>query len=1210
MPHKLPISGNKLFLFLLLLWCSIVTGFSQSGIGVAGWGWNLYGQATAPGGLGGISALAAGYRFSLALRTNASLAAWGDLPIGSGAISNVTAIAAGVEFAMALKSDGTVLTWGDNSYGQTNVPPDLTNVVAIAAGTQHSLALKADGTVVAWGLGSSGQTAIPSGLSNVLAVAAGNYYSMALKNNGTLTVWGSMNNSVTENLSNVVAIASGYEHGLALTADGMVVGFGWNTSYQATPPPGLSNVTAIAAFSNHSLALKDDGTVVAWGDNNVGMSDVPTNLSKVIGIAAGGQHSLALVGNGKVVIVQQPLNRIVHSGQDAIFSIGAVGNPPLRYQWKRGLQVLNGETNSILKIINAQPSDMGFYGVVVSDASGSAISSNAYLKTLLSPPLVLTPPTNQTSWLGLSAIFHVTASGSLPLAYQWQFNGINLDGATNASLTLTNLQTEQQGDYRAVVSNAYGVVESPGGHLDVLGFKEALNAPELSWTTSGDLPWFITTNPSRDREASAQVGDVVGSQQKSTLQTVVTGPGTLKFWWYTTIENSLYPVSLGLYANGKMQAQLGSSSYTWVEQTCYLGSGSQTLQWTYTNTYPFAGWNIGWLDQVSFLPGATSPLLLASPISQSGAISSNVTFSVTAAGTPPLDYQWFFNESPLNEGTNSSLPLANLQTNQAGTYRVVVSNPYGFTNSALATLTVTSPPPTLLTQPFAPLAWPGSSATLRVNAAAPTPLAYQWRLNGTNLLNATNPSLTLVNLQFSNSGNYTVVVTNTGGAITSANAQIVVSQVVPWGGQSVVPQGLSNAVAAAGGGFHSLALRANGRVTVWGNNTYGQTNIPPTLTNTASIAAGLYHSLALRSNTTLSAWGQSTYGQTSAPSTATNVSAIAAGWYHSLALKNDGTVIAWGAGTSPFILPPHFGQSLPPTNLTGVVRIAAGGYHSLALRTNGSVVAWGWNASGQTNVPLGLTGVVAIAAGGSNSLALKGDGTVVAWGANSYGQSSVPAGLSNVVAISAGAAHTLALQADGALAMWGFNSTGQTVLPAGLTNITQISAGGFHTLALLNNGEPWEPARFPNQSVASASSLTLIAGVVGAWPMTYQWQFNGTNLQGATNTFLRLVNLPLTAAGNYACVVTNTFGAITNLSAVLSVLRSTPRFSNAVNLTPTTTAWQLANLSGHGPIVILASSNLLDWTPILTNPPATGSILIEDSDQTNQPTRFYRAVEW
>jgi len=127
---------------------------------------------------------------------------------------------------------------------------------------------------------------------------------MTLNSNRTQAVWGSMDNSVTENLSNVVAIASGYDHGLAVTADGMVAGFGWNASYQATPPTGLSKVTAIAAFSNHSLTLKNDGTVAAWGDNNVGMSDVPANLIKVVGIAAGGQHSPALVGNGKVQVVR------------------------------------------------------------------------------------------------------------------------------------------------------------------------------------------------------------------------------------------------------------------------------------------------------------------------------------------------------------------------------------------------------------------------------------------------------------------------------------------------------------------------------------------------------------------------------------------------------------------------------------------------------------------------------------------------------------------------------------------------------------------------------------------------------------------------------------------------------------------------------------------------------------------------------------------
>ena len=84
-------------------------------------------------------------------------------------------------------------------------------------------------------------------------------------------------------------------------------------------------------------------------------------------------------------------------------------------------------------------------------------------------------------------------------------------------------------------------------------------------------------------------------------------------------------------------------------------------------------------------------------------------------------------------------------------------------------------------------------------------------------------------------------------------------------GQTNVPPGLSNVVAIAGGGYHSLALQSNGTVVAWGYNSYGQTTVPPGLSNVVAIAAGGWHSLALQSNGTVVAWGDNASGQTNVP---------------------------------------------------------------------------------------------------------------------------------------------------------------------------------------------------------------------------------------------------------------------------------------------------------------------------------------------------------
>jgi alpha-tubulin suppressor-like RCC1 family protein len=259
--------------------------------------------------------------------------------------------------------------------------------------------------------------------------------------------------------------------------------------------------------------------------------------------------------------------------------------------------------------------------------------------------------------------------------------------------------------------------------------------------------------------------------------------------------------------------------------------------------------------------------------------------------------------------------------------------------------------------------------------------------------------------------------------------------VLGWGddsrGQADPPVVLNGVVAVAAGAFHSLALKSDGTVVGWGDNT----TTPSGLSNAMAIAAGAYHNLALKSDGTVVGWGDNGSGESTIPSGLSNVVAIAAGGWHSLALMGDGTVVGWGDNT--------YGQSTPPTGLTGVAAIAAGVSHSLALKSDGTVVGWGYNSNGQTNVPSGLSNVVAVAAGAFHSLALKSDGTVVGWGFT-----APPVGLSNVVAISAGYYHSLALMSDGTSVDWSYYDN--LAPPAGLSNVVAIAAGWQYNLAVIS----------------------------------------------------------------------------------------------------------------------------------------------------------------
>jgi uncharacterized repeat protein (TIGR03803 family) len=435
-------------------------------VDVIGWGSDTNRQTEVPPGLTNVVGIAAGQGHSVALNKNGTVVAWGynadgEINVPASAV-NVTAVASGWFHNLALRQDGTVVAWGKNNARQTNVPPGLTNVVAVSAGSSHSLALNRDGTVVAWGDNTIGQSTVPSDLTNVVAIAAGGQHSTALKGDGTVLVWGDTSTSVPAGLANVAAIAAGAYFNLALIRDGTVVAWG-NDYFGQNFPTGLSNVVAIAAGFDFSLALKSDGTVVAWGDDNLGQIDVPTvpaGYGNYQTLAAGGAHTLGVLNTGAPFIAREPVNQIIYSGTTALINAGAVGAPPLSYQWKFNGNNLAGARDWLLALPSAQVTNSGAYSVLVTNSLGSVLRSNELLTVVNSKPILLTQPASLSVLEGDSVPFSTVAVGSLPLSYQWRFAGTNLPGATESSLALTNVTTAQGGAYDLVVTNLYGSVTS------------------------------------------------------------------------------------------------------------------------------------------------------------------------------------------------------------------------------------------------------------------------------------------------------------------------------------------------------------------------------------------------------------------------------------------------------------------------------------------------------------------------------------------------------------------------------------------------------------------------------------------------------------------------------------------------------------------------------------------------------------------------------
>lgn len=169
--------------------------------------------------------------------------------------------------------------------------------------------------------------------------------------------------------------------------------------------------------------------------------------------------------------------------------------------------------------------------------------------------------------------------------------------------------------------------------------------------------------------------------------------------------------------------------------------------------------------------GFAQPVITCQPRSQTNIVGATVTLSVCATGAPPLAYQWRRGGANVAGETNASLVFTNLQPVHAGNYTVVITNIEGAITSTVAFVRVIVPP-SITAQPtnFLTLSL-GASASNKVMASG-TALFYQWRLNGTDVPSQTNALIVLTNLQLSDVGDYTVVITNAGGSTNSRVARL------------------------------------------------------------------------------------------------------------------------------------------------------------------------------------------------------------------------------------------------------------------------------------------------------------------------------------------------------------------------------------------------------------------------------------------------------
>lgn len=473
--------------------------------------------------------------------------------------------------------------------------------MSVAGGTLHSLALKSNGTVASWGNTASP----PVGLANVVAIAVGFAHSLALARLPSQIVTGP---------TNLTAI-SGSNAVLSVTASGTApLTFQWRKDGKA-----LLNAT------NATLML-----------NNVQPSDVGVYsvlVSNMVSTATSGGATLTVILGPS--ITTQPQNQTATNGNAVSLSVAASGTAPLTYQWRTNGVDLTGATGSMLTVTNISPAKAGNYTVRVSNAAGSVLSDIAVVTVLVSPA-INAQPQPVAAIIGSEAVFTVSASGTSPLAFQWQKNGQDILNATNATLRLMNVQPSDAGAYSVLLNNIVGGVASSGVTLTVIRLSQTI--------TFGSLPARFIGDASFPLGATASSGLPVNYSSSN--------PGVA-----TVSGNAVTIVGVG--STVITATQSGDATYQPANPV------PQTL-----TVNPIGA-------------SVTTP-----PQSQTVNSGATVSFTVSASGTPPLSYQWLTNGVDLAGATNQTLTLTNVTTANAGSYAVRVSNAGGSVVSGSATLTV------------------------------------------------------------------------------------------------------------------------------------------------------------------------------------------------------------------------------------------------------------------------------------------------------------------------------------------------------------------------------------------------------------------------------------------------------------------------------------------------------------------------------------------
>jgi alpha-tubulin suppressor-like RCC1 family protein len=395
--------------------------------------------------------------------------------------------------------------------------------------------------------------------------------------------------------------------------------------------------------------------------------------------------------------------------------------------------------------------------------------------------------------------------------------------------------------------------------------------------------------------------------------------------------------------------------------------------------------------------------------------------------------------------------------------------------------------------------------------------------------------------------------------------------VIAWGtdlfGERDVPPGLSNVVQIAAGQSYSAAITSGGKIVSWGTSYYGP--IPAEATNVVALSFSFFgHALALRADGTVVAWGNNSSGQANVPPGLSDVVAIAAGDQHSVALKSDGSLVAWGANAA--------GQGVVPTNFVSAKAIAAGAVHNVVIsdaplvedvNPDQSVPAgsdlvleafvagslpWGsvWLKDGaalaQTNATLNLHDLQALDGGiysfiasnafgstSSRGISVQVNPAAPRWKQQPQNQAVLPGQTALFFADAWGSEPLQYRWAHNGTAIPGATNAALQLSPVSIANEGAYTVQVSNQYGSISNVPCYLAANLPrllceptDMRVRTNWVISLDVTVLSPLPVDYRWFKDGLPITGATAANLRFPSVQASDAGEYGVEVSSQNGSV------------------------------------------------------------------------------------